>query len=255
MTITVPSYLVTLPARNEETRLVSAVQRVDGLLQKLGFPYTLLIAEDGSTDNTFNVAKGLTKSYPNLKLIHSDSKLGRGRALRNAWKSNPADVYVFMDADLATDLRFLPKLVSRMQSEGLDFVTGSRYSPGSTLRRPLLRKMFSLAYNSIVQILFKTEISDHQCGFKAFSRRAVMTVLPITRENGWAWDTEVIVYLKSLGWRMAEIPVSWKEMKSKRTPIKRLVMDICEQGPALIRILVRSRGMKKNPLSGHVSAI
>ena len=119
MTITVPSYLVTLPARNEETRLVSAVRRVDGLLQQLGFPYTLLIAEDGSTDNTFNVARGLTRSYPNLKLIHSDSKLGRGRALRNAWKSTPADVYVFMDADLATDLRFLPKLVSRMHSEGL----------------------------------------------------------------------------------------------------------------------------------------
>jgi hypothetical protein len=160
-----------------------------------------------------------------------------------------------MDADLATDLRFLPKLVSRMQSERLDFVTGSRYSPGSNLRRPLLRKMFSLAYNAIVQTLFQTKISDHQCGFKAFSRRAVMTVLPLTRENGWAWDTEVIVYLRSLGWKMAEIPVSWKEMKSKRTPIKRLVMDICEQGPALIRILVRSRRMKSNPLPGHVRTI
>ena len=255
MTVTVPSYLVTLPARNEESRLVSAVERVDGLLQQLGHPYTLLIAEDGSTDNTFNVAKGLTRSYPNLKLIHSSSKLGRGRALRNAWRSTPADVYVFMDADLATDLRFLPKLVARMQIEGLDFVTGSRYSQGSNLHRPLLRKMFSLAYNSIVQTLFRTEISDHQCGFKAFSRRAVMTVLPLTRENGWAWDTEVIVYLKNLGWKMAEIPVSWKEMKSKRTPIKRLVMDISEQAPALIRIFVRSRGMKSNQLSGHVGTI
>jgi glycosyltransferase involved in cell wall biosynthesis len=255
MTITVPSYLVTLPARNEETRLVSAVQRVDGMLQQLGHPYTLLIAEDGSTDNTFKVAKGLVQAYPNLKLIHSDSKLGRGRALRNAWKSTLADVYVFMDADLATDLRFLPKLVSRMQSEGLDFVTGSRYSPGSSLRRPLLRKMFSLAYNAIVQALFITDISDHQCGFKAFSRRAVMTVLPLTRENGWAWDTEVIVYLKNLGWKMAEMPVSWKEMKSKRTPIKRLVMDISEQGPALVRILVRSRRLKANPLPGHVRPI
>jgi len=252
MTITVPSYLITLPARNEESRLVSAVQRVDGLLQQLGFPYTLLIAEDGSTDNTFNVAKGLTRSYPNLKLIHSDSKLGRGRALRNAWKSNPADVYVFMDADLATDLRFLPKLMSRMQTEKLDFVTGSRYSPGSNLRRPLLRKMFSLAYNSIVQALFRTKISDHQCGFKAFSRRAVMTVLPLTRENGWAWDTEIIVYLKSLGWRIAEIPVSWKEMKSERTPIMRLVNDIWEQGFALVRILVRSRRIAATPVMTHV---
>ncbi len=252
MTATIPSYLVTLPARNEETRIVSAVQRVDGMLQGLGHPYTLLIAEDGSTDNTFGVAKGLTSAYPNLKLIHNDSKLGRGRALRNAWQSTLADVYVFMDTDLATDLRFLPKLVTRMQVEGLDFVTGSRYSPGSKLRRPFLRKMFSLAYNGIVRGIFDTKISDHQCGFKAFSRRAVMTVLPLTKENGWAWDTEIIVYLKSLGWRIAEIPVSWREMKSERTPVKRLIADVYEQGSALIRILPRSRAVKSNPLTSHV---
>src|SRR5437588_11298754 len=115
MTATIPSYLVTLPARNEETRIVSAVRRVDGLLQELGHPYTLLIAEDGSTDNTLGIARGLTSSYPNIKLIHNDSRLGRGRALRNAWQSTLADVYVLMDTDLATDLRFLPKLVPRMQ--------------------------------------------------------------------------------------------------------------------------------------------
>src|SRR5712692_3165361 len=125
--MTFPSWLVTLPARNEGPRLAVAVGRVDGVLQKLGYPYTLLIAEDGSTDNTLSVANGLTISYPNLKVIHNDCELGRGRALRNAWLSTMADVYVFMDADLATDLRFLPQLVARMHRTNLDFVTGSRY--------------------------------------------------------------------------------------------------------------------------------
>lgn len=250
--MTFPSWLVTLPARNEGERLETAVKRVDGLLQQLGCPYTLLIAEDGSTDNTFQVARGLTTSYPNLKLIHSDSKLGRGRALRNAWRSTLADVYVFMDADLATDIRFLPGLVDRMQSEALDFVTGSRYAPGSRLRRPLLRKMISLAYNRLVEVLFHTQISDHQCGFKAFSRRAVMTVLPLTKENGWGWDTEIIIYLKRLGWKIAEMPVSWKEMKSERTPVGRLVNDIWEQSFALLRILIRSRKIATAPIMAHV---
>jgi glycosyltransferase AglD len=250
--MTFPSWLVTLPVRNEGKRLETSVKRVDTLLKQLGYPYTLLIAEDGSTDDTFKVARGLTVTYPNLKLIHNDSKLGRGRALRNAWSSTFADVYVFMDADLATDIRFLPRLVERMQSEGLDFVTGSRYSPGSRLRRPLLRKMFSLGYNGIVKALFRTEISDHQCGFKAFSRRAVMTVLPLTQENGWAWDTEIIVYLKNLGWKIAEIPVAWKEMKSERTPIKRLIYDTREQAFALIRIFVRSRSIAATPVMTHV---
>jgi glycosyltransferase involved in cell wall biosynthesis len=225
--------------------LARAVERVDDKLQELGYPYKLLIAEDGSTDDTFWIARGLIPSYPNLQVVHNDSKLGRGRALRNAWLSNKADVYVFMDADLATDLSFLPKLVDLMQSNGLDFVTGSRYCPGSRVQRPTLRKSVSLAYNAIVKSVFHTRISDHQCGFKAFSKRAITNILPLTKENGWAWDTEVIVYLARLGFRMAELPVDWKEMKGERTPIRRLLNDIREQSVALVRILVRSRRLRR----------
>jgi glycosyltransferase involved in cell wall biosynthesis len=239
------SWLVTLPVRNEAERLATAVERVDGVLQDLGHPYTLLIAEDGSTDDTFGVARKLAIAYPNLKVLHHQAKLGRGRALRNAWMSTPADVYVFMDADLATDLRFLPQLVTRMQKEGLDFVTGSRYSEGSKLRRPILRKMVSLAYNRLVQFVYRTEVSDHQCGFKAFSQRAVKNLLPLTRENGWAWDTEIIIYLKRLGWNMAELPVAWKEMKGRRTPLRRLFYDTYEHACALVRIFPRSRNLPR----------
>ncbi len=239
-----PSCLVTLPARNEGGRLAVAVERVDGLLQEMGYPYTLLIAEDGSTDNTFKIAKDLASTYPNVQVIHHDTKLGRGRALRNAWLSNSADVYVFMDADLATDLSFFPTLVNLMQANKLDFVTGSRYSSGSKLERPMLRKTFSVGYNGLIRAVFHTGISDHQCGFKAFSRKAIKEVLPLTRENGWAWDTEVIVYMATMGYKMAELPVDWKEMKGQRTPLGRLVNDIIDNGSAFFRILARSRRLK-----------
>jgi len=243
--LTFPSCLVTLPARNEGGRLATAVERVDGLLQEMGYPYTLLIAEDGSTDNTFKVAQGLASTFPNVQVIHHDTKLGRGRALRNAWLSNSADVYVFMDADLATDLSFFPKLVDLMQANALDFVTGSRYSFGSKLERPMLRKTFSIGYNSVIRTVFHTGITDHQCGFKAFSRKAIKEVLPLTHENGWAWDTEVIVYMATMGYKMAELPVDWKEMKGERTPLKRLINDIIDNGSAFLRILVRSQRLRR----------
>jgi len=211
----------------------------------MGYPYTLLIAEDGSTDNTFKVAQGLASTFPNVQVIHHDTKLGRGRALRNAWLSNSADVYVFMDADLATDLSFFPKLVDLMQANALDFVTGSRYSFGSKLERPMLRKTFSIGYNSVIRTVFHTGITDHQCGFKAFSRKAIKEVLPLTHENGWAWDTEVIVYMATMGYKMAELPVDWKEMKGERTPLKRLINDIIDNGSAFLRILVRSQRLRR----------
>ncbi len=242
--MTPSSYLVTLPARNESARLVNAVERVDGMLQEMGHPYILLIAEDGSTDNTLKVAWDLASSHQNVQVIHHDAKQGRGRALRSAWLSNNADVYVFMDTDLATDLAFLPKIVNLMQAQKLDFVTGSRYCSGSRLERPTLRKAISIGYNGLIRLAFRTGMSDHQCGFKAFSRRAIKEVLPLTRENGWAWDTEMIIYLAKLGYRVSELPVEWREMKGQRTPLGRLVNDVFDFGHALLRILARIHKVK-----------
>jgi hypothetical protein len=160
-----------------------------------------------------------------------------------------ADLYVFMDTDLAADLSTLPVLIEKVQG-GYDVVTGSRYCEGARVSRPPLRMLTSLVYNWLVNQTFRDNIRDHQCGFKAFSRRAVRGLLPKTRETTWFWDTEVLVLALRLGYMVAEVPVTWTETKLRRTPIWRSVSDIVLHGRGLLRLKERVRvefGTRKTP--------
>jgi len=228
---------ITIPIYNEAQRLHSNYRKLNSFLENADWNSVIVLAEDGSSDNSFQVAKTLSQKFKNVKVFHADEKLGRGKALRNAWSQISADVYVFMDADLATDLKYLPRLVSSIRENNFDFVTGSRYSLNAVTSRPSLRRAFSVFYNRIVRLMFSTGVTDHQCGFKAFNRKAVNAALKFTKENSWVWDTEVIVVLKQLHFRIGEIAIEWKEKKYKRTSFSRLLSDILLHGSGLLKIL------------------
>ena len=198
----------------------------------------LLIAEDGS--NSKGTVDELRWRYSNIVHIQHDERLGRGRALREAWKKVRGEVYVFVDVDLATDLMKFDayrNLIS-LQSE-FDLVTGSRYLPDSTTNRPWLRRSASVAYNWLVRLLFHTGVHDHQCGFKSFSHRLVDCLAAEAKSDSWFWDTEVIVIAKRTGFRVKEIPIDWEEKKGQRTPLKRLLRDVWLHGKGLMSLLYR----------------
>jgi glycosyltransferase AglD len=231
--------VIILPVHNEASRLKQNVLDLFGFLDSHDYQATVLIAEDGSSDASLEVAKSLQKDNRNIQILHNDSKLGKGRAIRKALDSAKGDLFVFMDTDLATDLQYLPALLDGLVAGGYDFVTGSRYAPGAQCTRPILRNVVALAYNQIVNRIFRTGISDHQCGFKAFNERAREAVLRLSTENKLTWDTECIVILKTLGMRLGELPVSWEEKKTRSTQMPRLAADIVLQGLATVRIYAR----------------
>ena len=235
------SIVVTIPVYNEAPRLGRNVEVLLNSLRSNGHQSRIIIAEDGSRDGSREVAEALRARNGQIEVVHNDSRLGRGEAIRRAWNNANGDIFVFMDADLATDLRYLPTLLEMISSGRYDFVTGSRYAPGSRSSRPMLRRAVSLAYNRIVRIVFHTEITDHQCGFRAFNLRAREAVLQLTTENTWAWDTECIVLLRRLGMRLGELPVSWEEKKTRNTRVSRLIGDVFVHGLALLRMYPRLR--------------
>lgn len=237
--------IITLPIYNEANRLELNVKKLLSFMRSIDLKGLIVLAEDGSSDKSFEIAKRLNKYYDDIRIFHNDCKLGRGKAIREAWSAVQGDIYVFMDADLATDLSSLPTLIQLVKDGGYDFVTGSRYASGAKVTRPWLRKGFSKIYNILVQKMFATGITDHQCGFKVLNKKAVRAVLQLTREDSWVWDTEIAVILKKLGFRIGEIAVSWNEMKSKRTPILRLLSDMYLHGRALIRIYIRARSVDR----------
>jgi len=200
--------------------------------------FTLLIAEDGS--NSRATVDELKAKYSNIIHIQHDERLGRGKALREAWKMVEGDVYVYVDVDLATDLtKFNAYRNLILLQNQFDLVTGSRYISGSTMNRPTLRKTASTTYNWLVRFLFHTGVHDHQCGFKSFSRRLVERLAVEAKSNSWFWDTEVIVLAKRMGFGTKEIQIDWEEKKGQRTPIRRLLRDVWLHGTGLLSLLYR----------------
>lgn len=231
--------VITLPVHNEIKFLPDALICVRHYASKLFKNYVVVIAEDGSTDGTAEFAMKKEKEYSNVKVLHEEKKLGRGRALKNAWRAYDADIYLFIDADIATDMDAFPTLVGAIK-KGYDLATGSRYMVESKVNRPTLRLAVSKMYNLFVRTLFRDGIHDHQCGFKGFSRRLVKDIiLSECVHNDWFWDTEVIVLATLKGYRIFEFGVSWEEKRRNKTSLKRLISDIAIHGAGLLNLYRR----------------
>jgi glycosyltransferase involved in cell wall biosynthesis len=223
---------VVLPVYNEASRIRESVEEIEDFLEKTPYEFEIIIAEDGSTDGTDNIASELSL---NKKIIHmhSDKRLGRGRALKNAFLGAEGDILIYMDADLATDLSSTRAMIEGIEN-GFDICIGSRYLESSKAERSFLRKTISLTYNLLVKLLFNTELKDMQCGLKAFDKKTLPTILNV-RDDYWFWDTEALLTAEKQKKRIKEIPVVWKEKKSSKVKIFR---DSIYMGIKLIKLRV-----------------
>ncbi len=227
--------VVTVPAYNESKNLRKCVESLLKETPPLKEEFCIVIAEDGSTDGTDVVAKCLEGANSHVIHFHSAQKLGRGLALKRAWNKIEGDIYVFIDADLATNMKYYPQLINSIR-EGNDLATGSRYIKGAKVNRPFLRNLTSKFYNKLIRMMYKDKVFDHQIGFKAFSKRLIKDELNNCKSNGWFWDTEIIVRSIHKNYKVVEFPVEWKEKRRKNTSLKRLISDVFIHGTGLIRL-------------------
>jgi glycosyltransferase involved in cell wall biosynthesis len=207
---------VVLPAYNEADKLDGAVAKVSQALKETGYGFEIIIAEDGSTDGTAERAEELTQKYPFVRHIHREKRLGRGTALNNAFSQCSGDVLVYMDLDLATDLKSIKPLIDAITVEGYDLSTGSRMLPESKVERTRSRSISSKTYNFLVRQMLGSKVRDHQCGFKAFKREPLLKLLGEVEAAHWFWDTEIIVRAYRHGYKVKEIPVEWKSGKDTK---------------------------------------
>lgn len=201
---------VALPAHNEAGILEPAVMEIIKILNKYSEAYEIVIAEDGSTDGTDKKADELSKRSPTVRHLHSKKRLGRGKALKNAFQQSSGEILIYMDVDLATDVRQLKELIESIGKEGYDFATGSRLLPESKVERSGTRNITSIIYNFMVRAVLGSKVKDHQCGFKAFRREPLLQLLEEVEASHWFWDTELLVRAHRRGFRIKEIPVLWK---------------------------------------------
>ena len=130
-----------------------------------------------------------------------------------------------MDVDLSTDLRALLPLVAPLLSGHSDVAIGTRLATGSRVVRGPKRELISRSYNVILRTALRARFTDAQCGFKAVRREALPGLLSEIRDNGWFFDTELLVLAQRRGLRIHEVPVDWVDDPDSRVAIVRTAVD------------------------------
>ena len=214
-----PLVHLVIPCLNEAHVLEKSVAAVREFLSR-SFPYRwgILIADNGSTDGTREIAQRLSETYDEVRAISLDQR-GRGRALRRAWTQSEADIVAYCDVDLSTELDALEKCCRAIWEEGYDIATGSRLMKESDIVRGFKRDFISRCYNLMIKAVLFTKFSDAQCGFKAVSRRVVQEIIPQVEDEAWFFDTELLVLGEKEGYRVKDIPVRWIDDEDSRVKI------------------------------------
>ena len=209
---------IVIPVYNEEKNLPRSIDILTKYLKvSLNNPWRVVIADNGSTDNTLSVSEMLASKYTGVSVTHIPQK-GRGRALRDTWLESDADIVSYTDVDLSTDLAHLPEL-SRAIEEGYDIAIGSRLKKGAKVKRSIKREIVSRTYSLMFRTMFLTPFKDAQCGFKALSRKAAGELVPLVKNNNWFFDSELLIIAAKLGYKIKEIPVHREDDPDSRVNI------------------------------------
>jgi glycosyltransferase involved in cell wall biosynthesis len=223
---------IIIPVYNEAPMLEKCLHNVVDAALGITPLYEIIIAEDGSTDGSYGIARRFAKSNHAVKVLHSKRRLGKGGALKTAIGTAKGGIVVYMDADLSSDLKYLKPLIERIEA-GASIATGSRLLRDSRTRRPLKRDVASRGFNVLVRLILDSKLHDHQCGFKAFRRKEVMPLLKKVNDNYWFWDTEILVRAQKEGMKVDEIPIRWSHGKSTKV---RFANDVLYMGGRIIKL-------------------
>ena len=225
---------VVLPAYNEAATIERTVRTTLSTLDAFlpAGSYEIVVAEDGCEDETPEIASRLAAEDDRVRHFHSDERLGRGGALNAAFRAAHGDTLAYFDTDLATDMRHLEELIESVRSGDADLATGSRWIPGEQADRPAKRGIPSRGFNLAVRALLGSELRDHQCGFKAFSREAFETLVDEVEDEHWFWDTEMLVRAQRRGFTVEEFPVDWTPKGDSKVD---LVRDVFGMGSQILR--------------------
>jgi dolichyl-phosphate beta-glucosyltransferase len=222
---------VIIPAFNEEARLQPYLERVLGYLKSIAVSHEVIVVDDGSTDKTYEIVLSLKAANPHLDLIRLPGNRGKGYAVRTGMLRAKGKLRLFADADGATPIEELAKLLEALGT-GADIAVGSRAikDKGRKVHTMMHRKVLGTIYNLIVRTLAVRGIHDTQCGFKLFRDTAANDVFPLQCIDGFGFDVEILFIAQRNGYRMKEVPVNWHDVKGTKVRIfsdsLRMFMDV-----------------------------
>ncbi|MDD5255290.1 MAG: glycosyltransferase [Candidatus Omnitrophica bacterium] len=199
---------ILMPAYNEAEHIVSNIEETVRTFEESGCQWELIVVDDGSTDRTFEKIQECAAKYPaQIFAKRNHANLGKGRALKKALHYVSGDYVVFLDADLDLHPVLIQTLFDIMRLDNADVVIGSKLHPNSKVNYPFHRRIISMVYYALVQLLFNLPCRDTQTGLKLFKVGVLRDVFPRLLVKQFAFDIEVLVNAYHLGYKIAEAPI------------------------------------------------
>ncbi len=202
---------VVIPAYNEEKRIPETLKKISNYLKKQSYNSEIIVVNDGSKDNTAQVVNNLMEEIDNLRLIDNKENHGKGYVVKQGLLESEGKYRVFMDADNSTSVDHVEKMFPYFK-KGYDLVIGSRDIEGAEIpvRQSWWRERVGDIFNLMVQLLSGLwGIWDTQCGFKGFTKECAEKVVPLCKIDGFAFDVELLIIAKKMGFKIKEVPVTW----------------------------------------------
>jgi dolichyl-phosphate beta-glucosyltransferase len=213
---------IVIPAFNEEKRLGATIKSSLDWCRACDSPCEIVVVDDGSTDFTLEVARSFEAAGNNVRVISCPHR-GKGGTVKAGMLAAKGEYVLFMDADGATPLSEINKLIEQLQA-GYDVAIGSRARHGADdpqVAMSVVRRLVGETFISVVHLLAFGGIEDSQCGFKMFRRQVVPSIFSRQQVMGFAFDVEILFIASRLGLSIAEVPVQWHAQPGSKVRIFR----------------------------------
>jgi dolichyl-phosphate beta-glucosyltransferase len=228
-----PVLSIVIPAYNEEIRIVPTIGAIASHVSELGFDWELIVSDDGSKDRTVAVVEEL--GLVNARVLKAPQNGGKGSAVRRGMLAARGRYVLFDDADNSTPIEQVGTLLAKLTDEGYDIAIGSRATEGAQVAsKSLLRRTMSSGLHWIVATGFRIGVEDTQCGFKLFTHDAAQRLFKAQTIDGFSFDLEILYLAAKLGYRIAEVPVTWIDAPGSK-------VDPAKEARRFLRDLARIR--------------
>lgn len=207
---------IILPVYNEGKNISSVVSTIN---KKIKIAKEVLVVYDFEKDDTVPVVKKLQKKYKDLKLIKNNIGKGILNAIKSGFNNAKGDILVVMPADLADNPETINKMYEKIKG-GYDLVCATRYTKGGKkYGGGVIKSTLSRLAGLSAPLILGIPTTDLSNGFKMY-RKELVKKIEIVSDGGWEFATELTIKANKLGYKITEVPSTWKNRVNGKSHFK-----------------------------------
>lgn len=217
---------VVIPCYNEEKRFSRGIGHFLGYLNKAPYSWEIILVNDGSTDNTLEMMEIAKRKYKSFKVVSYMRNKGKGYALKKGIQKAEGKIILFSDIDFSVPIETIKDFFPYFK-KGYEIIIGSRRVEGAHFvrRQNPFREFLGRGFTLLVKLLIDPKIKDATCGFKAFKKDVAKKVFNKLTIYNWSFDAEILFISRKFGYKVAQVPVKWKNDPGTKVSLKRDVIS------------------------------